>query len=173
MNQLFVLFVIIAGGLFYFNQPALASVAVFFALVVLWRNKDLICEKYEDMVTQQQTGMMSINDNTVPPKEGAVVPNRANEYVPYTLSPYLATKYENGNIQAYDKSFSGQTMVQTTYTGAMDMNPFKDNKASPQACLEGNAMYSTDMGCVKLTQAQLNQFSGRSGNSDTRAVNYI
>ena len=169
IRNIAILLVFAAAALMFMKYAILAVGALAIAGLLFWYNRDIIFEKYEDMQVQ----MMAIGDNTVPANPNLVGPNRVNEYVPYTMSPYLAAKYESGNITAFDGAFSGREAVSSSYPGPMDMNPFKDNKASPQACLEGNAMYSTDMGCIKLTPQQMNYMAGRAENMDRKFMGYI
>jgi len=101
--------------------------------------------------------------------------NTLKNYVPYNLSPYLEAPYRNGHVTGLDATASMQHPVQPVsgkYPTPVQSNMFANNEARPEYCEQGNAMYSTDMGCVKLTPAQINQFQTRGYNADP-AHSYI
>jgi hypothetical protein len=107
-----------------------------------------------------------IQDNTVPYRtDTEKKSNKLKEYVPYTISPYLEVPYMNKNILGNDPAGLKNLAIDTEYPPT-DMNPFKYNKAYPEACLEGNAMFSTDMGCIKLKPDQVRYISSRGHNMD-------
>jgi hypothetical protein len=152
MKLLYTLFAL--SGIFYVtNNLALSYVSALFALLVFFRNREYFTVE-------------SIQDNTVPHvSEDKKDSNKVREYVPYTISPYLEVPYKNKTIKGNDPARISHLNIDKIYPKS-DMNPFKNNKAYPEACTEGNAMFSTDMGCIKLTPEQIRFVSSRGHNMD-------
>jgi hypothetical protein len=91
--------------------------------------------------------------------------NKIKSYVPYTISPYLEVPYTNGNIQGNDEAAINHQEVDSKYPET-DMNIFANNEARPEYCEQGNAMFSTDLGCIKLRPEQIKNLSSRGHNMD-------
>lgn len=162
MNQLY-LFLALAVLFYVTNNMALSYIAGLFAVLFFYHEKNKV-EKFED----HQTTLSSIQNNEVPyVKKHEKTLNKIKEYVPYTISPYLEVPYINSNIKGNDPMGIQQLNIEKIYPKT-DMNPFVNNKASPEACLKGNAMFSTDLGCIELTSNQVRQLSSRGHNIDPK-----
>ena len=163
MNQLYLLLAL--AVLFYVTKNmALSYVAALFAILVFYRQQKGT-EKFEDF-TQEQ--LQSIQNNQVPYiKKDEKELNKIKEYVPYTISPYLEVPYINKSIKGNDPMGVQQLNIEKIFPKT-DMSPFVNNKASPEACLKGNAMFSTDLGCIELRPDQVRQFSSRGHNMDPK-----
>jgi hypothetical protein len=105
-------------------------------------------------------------DNRVGGAGGKKTPNMLKEYVPYKLSPYLDVPYRNGKVGGLDTKASPHEFVHGKYPTPYQTSIFANNVAKPEYCEQGNAMYSTDMGCVKLTPEQIKYFGTRAYNAD-------
>ncbi len=165
MNQLYLLLAL--AILFYVTKNmALSYIAGLFAILVFYnQQKGAAKEKFEDYDNEN---LETIQNNNVPYlKKDEKQLNKIKEYVPYTISPYLEVPFMNKNIKGNDPMGIQQLNIEKVYPKT-DMNPFVNNKASPEACLQGNAMFSTDMGCIKLRPDQVIQFSSRGHNMDPK-----
>ncbi len=161
MNQLYLLLAL--AVLFYVtNNMAMSYIAALFAILVFYRQN--VSEKFENFDDEK---LESIQNNQVVYKRDAKEQNKLKEYVPYTISPYLEVPFVNKSIKGNDPMGVQQLNIEKEYPKT-DMNPFVNNMASPQACLEGNAMFSTDMGCIKLRPDQIKQLSSRGYNMDPK-----
>lgn len=151
------LYLLLALALVFYitNNLALSAICGAFAVLIFIRRG-----------LKEGFSLEPIQDNTIPyATEEEKATNKLKEYVPYTISPYLEVPFLNKNIQGNDPAGMRNLTVDTTYP-ATDMNPFKYNKAYPEACLEGNAMFSTDLGCIKLKPDQIRYISSRGHNMD-------
>jgi hypothetical protein len=160
-----ILLLALAVVLFVTNNMALAFIVSLMALMIFYRQRKEGFQTYED-----GEALASIQNNRVPyltkeDKNG----NKIKEYVPYTISPFLEAPYMNKNIKGNDPMSLNQLNVEKNGSApAPKANLFVGSVASPQACLEGNAMFSTDMGCIKLSPEQIALLSSRGGNMDPR-----
>jgi hypothetical protein len=135
------------------KHMALSYIAALFAILYFYRSRE-------------HFKLEPIQDNTVRQIPGSKKnPNRVKSYVPYTISPYLEVPYTNGNIQGNDTVANDHQEVDTVYPPT-DMNIFSSNIAKPEYCEQGNAMFSTDLGCIKLRPDQIRQLSSRGRNMD-------
>jgi hypothetical protein len=135
------------------KNMALSFIAALFALVYFYR-------------AREHFKLEPIQDNRVRRVPGdKKQTNKVKSYIPYTISPYLEVPYTNGNIGGNDTSADKHQEVDSKYPDT-DMNIFFNNVAKPEYCEQGNAMYSTDLGCIKLTPAQIRNISSRGHNMD-------
>ena len=153
------LFLALALVFYVTRNMALSYICALFAVLFFYRSKE-------------HFKLEPIQDNTVKQIPGNKKnPNKVKNYVPYTISPYLEVPYTNGNIQGNDTSANGHQEVDSVYPPT-DMNIFFNNKAKPEYCEQGNAMFSTYLGCIKLRPDQIRQLSSRGHNMDP-ARSYI
>jgi hypothetical protein len=133
------------------KHMAVSYICVLFAILYFYRSRE-------------HFRLEPIQDNTVRQIHGSEKhSNKVKSYVPYTISPYLEVPYTNRNIQGNDKAAGGQQEVHSVYPPT-DMNIFANNIAKPEYCEQGNAMFSTDLGCIKLRPDQIRQLSSRGHN---------
>lgn len=145
------------------KNMALSYIAALMAVLVFIHNYRT--EKFEDF---EEDNLESVQNNQVPYlRKTEKELNKLKEYVPYTISPYLEVPYMNKNIKGNDPMGVNQLNIEKIYPKT-DMNPFVNNVAYPEACLEGNAMFSTDRGCIKLRPDQIQQLSHRGYNMDPK-----
>jgi len=140
--------------LFYVTKNmAISYICGLFAILYFYRGKEHFI-------------MQPIQDNSVVyDKNEKKKENKVKSYVPYTISPYLEVPYTNGKITPLDHEANGHQEVDAKYPPT-DMNIFFSNEARPEYCEQGNAMYSTDLGCIKLRPDQIRQLSSRGHNMD-------
>jgi len=140
--------------LFYVTKHfAISYICALFAILYFYRGKE-------------HFNMEPIQDNSVPyVKDEKKKPNTVKSYVPYTISPYLEVPYTNGKITPVDNEANSHQEVDAKYPPT-DMNIFFSNEARPEYCEQGNAMFSTDLGCIKLRPDQIRQLSSRGHNMD-------
>ena len=142
--------------LFYFtNNKALSFLCTLMFLLFIIRAK-------EDFMSLEP-----IQSNIVPQIPEKKKDNKVKSYVPYTISPYLEVPYTNGNIKPNDSAGLTNQEVDAKYPPT-DMNIFFSNQAKPEYCEQGNAMFSTDLGCIKLRPDQIRQLSSRGHNMDPK-----
>jgi hypothetical protein len=135
------------------KHMAVSYICVLFAILYFFR-------------AREHFKLESIQDNTVRQIPGRKKDtNKVKSYVPYTISPYLEVPYKNGKIQGNDTAANGNQEVDSVYPPT-DMNIFANNIAKPEYCEQGNAMFSTDLGCIKLRPDQIRQLSSRGHNMD-------
>jgi hypothetical protein len=174
MNNNTILVILVALAIVFYAAkiPAVSVVLLLMALLVFYRGYiNAGREGFENMVDTPD--VQPIQTNEVAYDKSNKDMNKIREYVPYTISPYLAVPYENKGIASADPSAIRQQSTGLKFAEKdANMNPFRDNIATPQACLEGNAMYSTNQGCVKLRPDQINYLSSRGRNMDA-AASYI
>ncbi len=165
MNQLYLLLAL--AVLFYVTKNmALSYVAALFAILVFYRQQSVA--KVEKFENGSEDNLESIQNNQVPYiKKDEKTLNKIKEYVPYTISPYLEVPFVNKSIKGNDPMGIQQLNIEKVYPKT-DMSPFVNNKATPEACLKGNAMFSTDLGCIELRPDQVRQLSSRGHNMDPR-----
>jgi hypothetical protein len=146
--------------LFYFtNHKAVSFICALMFLLYVFRG------------TENFMTLEPIQDNHVPQIPEKKKDNKVKSYVPYTISPYLEVPYTNGNIVPNDTAGLMNQEVDAKYPPT-DMNIFFSNEAKPEYCEQGNAMFSTDLGCIKLRPDQIRQLSSRGHNMDP-ARSYI
>jgi hypothetical protein len=167
MNPL-ILLAALSLVLFVTNNMALAFIVALMALLIFYHQNKR--EGYQNYDENGKLVMESIQDNSVPYlKKSDKAENKIREYVPYTISPFLEAPYMNKNIKGNDPmSLNNLNVEKSGSAPAPKSNLFAGSVASPQACLEGNAMFSTDMGCIKLGPEQIALLSSRGGNMDPR-----
>jgi hypothetical protein len=140
--------------LFYFtNHKALSFIFALMFLLFIFRSQESFMN------------LEPIQDNHVPQIPDKKKNNKVRSYVPYTISPYLEVPYTNGNIKPNDTSGLMNQEVDAKFPPT-DMNIFFNNEAKPEYCEQGNAMFSTDLGCIKLRPDQIRQLSSRGHNMD-------
>ena len=151
---IFVALLAATGALYSYKHVALSYACAMFAILY-----------YFSSVKEGFASSGSIQDNRVGGgKKGP--PNMLKEYVPYKLSPYLDVQYQSGKVGGLDAKASPHEPVNGKYPTPFQANMFANNLAKPEYCEQGNAMFSTDMGCVKLTPEQLRFFGSRGYNTD-------
>ena len=158
--HVFLAMLALTAFLYYKNQVSLSYVSLLLAVLFYF--------------TQQNKEGFAIQYKTIAMDAGKKS-NTLKNYVPYNLSPYLEVPFRNGHVTGLDAAAAQQHPVQPVsgkYPTPVEPNMFANNEARPEYCLEGNAMYSTNMGCIKLTPAQINQFQTRGFNIDP-AHSYI
>jgi hypothetical protein len=157
INPLYIFVALLAatGALYSHKHVALSYACAMFAILY-----------YLTSVKEGFTSSSSIQDNGVGGgKKGP--PNMLKEYVPYKLSPFLDLPYRSGKVGGLDAKASAHEPVNgKMYPTPFQANMFANNLAKPEYCEQGNAMFSTDMGCVKLTPEQLRFFGSRGYNTD-------
>lgn len=167
-NNTLIILIALAIIFYVAKVPAVSVVMVLMAILVFYRKYRVSREGFENMVDTPD--VQPIQTNEIPYDKSDKTMNKIREYVPYTISPYLAVPYENKGIASADPAAMRQQSTGLKFSEKdANMNPFKDNIATPQACLEGNAMYSTNQGCVKLRPDQINYLSSRGRNMDAQA----
>ena len=139
------------------KNMALSFVSVLFAVLFFYRER----EYYQ---------LEPIQNNAVPQTpNGKKQVNKVKSYVPYTISPYLEVPYTHGNVTGSDGAAETHQEVDSKYPPT-DLNIFFNNVARPEYCEQGNAMYSTDLGCIKVRPDQVRNLSSRGHNADPNHV---
>jgi hypothetical protein len=155
MNLVYILLAL--AVVFYLTKNmALSFISLLFAILFFYRSREYF-------------QLEPIQDNRIPQTaDSKKQVNKVKSYVPYTISPYLEVPYTNGNITGKDGAAEAHQEVDSKYP-ATDMNIFFSNVAKPEYCEQGNAMYSTDLGCIKVRPDQVRNLSSRGHNM---AANY-
>jgi hypothetical protein len=152
MNLVYILLALAVVFLLTKNM-ALSFISALFAILFFYRGR----EHFQ---------LEPIQDNTVPQTpDGKKQVNKVKSYVPYTISPYLEVPYTHGNVTGLDTAAVTHQEVDSKYPNT-DMNIFFSNVARPEYCEQGNAMYSTDLGCIKVRPDQVRNLSSRGHNMD-------
>jgi hypothetical protein len=139
------------------KNMALSFVSALFAVLFFYRER----EHFQ---------LEPIQNNAVPQTpNGKKQVNKVKSYVPYTISPYLEVPYTHGNVTGNDGAAETHQGVDSKYPPT-DLNIFFNNVARPEYCEQGNAMYSTDLGCIKVRPDQVRNLSSRGHNADPNHV---
>jgi hypothetical protein len=139
------------------KNMALSFVSVLFAVLFFYREREYF-------------QLEPIQNNAVPQTpNGKKQVNKVKSYVPYTISPYLEVPYTHGNVTGSDGAAETHQEVDSKYPPT-DLNIFFNNVARPEYCEQGNAMYSTDLGCIKVRPDQVRNLSSRGHNADPNHV---
>lgn len=142
----------LAGLLYYAKHTALSFACMLFAIVFYAR----------------QTGKLeffSVQDNTIDLRYPKTI-NTVRSYVPYNLSPYLEVPFKNTHVTGVDAGANRQQSLNAKYPTPFTPNIFAKNVAKPEYCAQGNAMFSTDQGCIKPSPEQIKLLSSRGYNAD-------
>ena len=147
------------------KNMALSFISALFAILFFYREREYFqLEPIQNNAVPQSRKCKCKNKCTCKKQV-----NKVKSYVPYTISPYLEVPYTHGNVTGTDGAAETHQGVDSKYPPT-DLNIFFNNVARPEYCEQGNAMYSTDLGCIKVRPDQIRNLSSRGHNADPNHV---